>query len=132
MTDLKSLDQLNNSPLSKAVRPLLNDPDSGNLHLKQFVIEMAQDALSRHQTRYWTYLLRRVLTIMEDPNNENPRQTYNLLINNPNLEQTDELPQRQGQMLQQAKKQEADLLFENLLDNLTSNLNLEPEYPELL
>jgi len=128
----KSLDQINSNPLSKAVKALLKSPDNGKLHLEQFFLEQMDEVMSKRTTKYWMFVLEKAKNYLEAPTNRSPQFRYNLFTVNQNHEQKDDQEWNLSEMLKQAKNKESDLLMESLLDNLTSNLNLEPEFPELL
>lgn len=129
---LEELERINELPLSQAVKPILEYPDNGHLYLEKFLLEMMQTALFEGVSKYWTYMYQRAMPLIESSINRDLNVRYKQLITNSNFLFSEENELREEQMLEQAKKKDTLLLFENLLDNLTSHYNLEPEFPELL
>lgn len=83
-------------------------------------------------TKYWEYVFRQALDLLEASICTDPEYRYKVLTVNSDNEDEDEQGWLADEMAAQAENGDDDSLFENLMSNLMSNYNLEPEFPELL
>lgn len=132
MIDIALMEKLDNTPLSQAVMKLLKDQESGRMHLEQFMMEMMEENYQEPKvTRYWKFMMQKAMALLENFMELEPRRRWKALTVNQNLH-PDENKEMIPKLLEAAQKQDRDLLFEYLMDNLTSNYDLEPSNPELL
>ncbi len=122
------IDQL---PLSQALLPLLENRESGNPIVQQYLTEQLNRLLMQEQSRYWRYMTQQALNLMENWYRTTPQTRWEVLTTNQNLDNEDNMAQMQ-EMTQAALENDGELLIERMLDNLISNYDLEPTHPELL
>lgn len=129
---LQELERVNSLPLSKSVRNLIQGEDEGILYLEQFLIEKMRASMLAGATKYWEYVFRQALDLLEAFIRTDPEYRYKVFTVNSDVEDKDEQGWLADEMAAQAENGDDDSLFENLMSNLMSNYNLEPEFPELL
>lgn len=141
----RTLEQLNNTPLSLAVAKLTEPEYQGTyrLDLSSALAEYLEECLTDREnppTRYYRYIMERAQETLDwMERNRNPEETYKRLTEYPPTEVSDEDERsREEEFLEIATTEDPEYtwtlgnLCQEILETLQLWYNLEPEFPELL